>query len=136
MMIVILMIILLIIWLWYGQWLDIPDTFQQIPKLSYGTSPNDTGDIGEIGEIGETSETEETGYTGDTKDRGDTECDPRIVVTYQGNQYDITAFVKYHPGGKKVLLDNNGADVETLMRANQHSDRAYAKLATYRVKNN
>jgi len=57
-----------------------------------------------------------------------------VIVTFKGNSYDVTDFVMHHPGGKSVLIKNNGKDVEQLMAANQHSEHAYETLAKYLIK--
>lgn len=62
-----------------------------------------------------------------------TEKSEKVIVTYKGNKYDITDFVKKHPGGKEVLLENNGNDIEKLMQENEHSEYAYKLLEKYRV---
>jgi len=59
-----------------------------------------------------------------------------VIVTFKGNSYDVSDFVMHHPGGKGVLLKNNGKDVEQLMLANQHSEHAYEELAKYIIKCN
>lgn len=58
----------------------------------------------------------------------------KIIVTFKGDRYDITDFVNKHPGGKHVLIENNGRDIEELMLENEHSPAAYAKLAQYKIK--
>lgn len=57
----------------------------------------------------------------------------RIVVTYQNSEYDITEFAKRHPGGKSILNENNGKDIEKLMLKAEHSDRAYKILEKYKI---
>lgn len=59
---------------------------------------------------------------------------PPIIVYYKDNKYDITNFVKYHPGGKRILIENNGKDVEQQMLDNQHSEYAYSELEKYLIK--
>ncbi|AYV84960.1 MAG: hypothetical protein Satyrvirus1_46 [Satyrvirus sp.] len=58
----------------------------------------------------------------------------RIIVMYKNAKYDITDFVKKHPGGKMVLLNNNGKDIEKLMLDNEHSQHAYDILEKYKIK--
>ena len=58
----------------------------------------------------------------------------QVIVKFRGNEYNITDFVKDHPGGKQVLLENNGNDVEELMLENKHSVVAYDTLETYKIK--
>lgn len=57
----------------------------------------------------------------------------KIIVKYKGSQYDITNFVKKHPGGKKILLENNGQDIEQMMIDNEHSMHAYELLEKYKI---
>ena|SRR5271154_773169 len=57
----------------------------------------------------------------------------KVIVTYKGSRYNITNFVIHHPGGKKVLINQNGKDVEQLMLENMHSDDAYTILAEYKI---
>jgi cytochrome b involved in lipid metabolism len=58
----------------------------------------------------------------------------KIIILFKGEEYDITDFVKKHPGGKQVLLDNNGKDIEKLMFENEHSTHAYNILEKYKIK--
>lgn len=57
----------------------------------------------------------------------------KIIVTYQGKRYDVTEFVLSHPGGKDVLLENNGKDVEETMREIGHSEGAYKMLEKFLI---
>ena len=57
----------------------------------------------------------------------------KIIVKYCGADYDITDFVRKHPGGKKVLIDSNGKDIEQLMLDNEHSNHAYKLLSKYKI---
>lgn len=59
----------------------------------------------------------------------------RIIVKYQGASYDITDFLKKHPGGADILVENNGQDIEKVMQDIGHTAEAYAKLAEYRIRN-
>lgn len=58
----------------------------------------------------------------------------KILVKYRGQLYDVTKFVARHPGGKKVLMDHNGLDVEKAMAMAEHSDNAYKILEKYLLK--
>lgn len=58
----------------------------------------------------------------------------KIIVQFRGSQYDITNFAKKHPGGKIVLVENNGKDIEKLMMENEHSENAYKLLEKYIIK--
>lgn len=62
------------------------------------------------------------------------ESPEKIVVQYRAHDYDLTKFAIRHPGGKKVLLDSKGLDIEALMIENNHSKHAYRMLEKYRVK--
>lgn len=57
-------------------------------------------------------------------------------VSRRGKVYDITTFLKDHPGGDDVILDIAGRDVEEIMRdttGHVHSDSAYEMLEEYVV---
>lgn len=56
-----------------------------------------------------------------------------VIVYYQDNKYDITDFVKRHPGGKEVLIENNGKNIEKLMNENVHSKHALTILEKYKI---
>jgi uncharacterized protein YneF (UPF0154 family) len=58
----------------------------------------------------------------------------KVLINFKGGAYNITDFVKRHPGGKNVLTDNIDKDIEQLMLENQHSQHAYKILETYKVK--
>lgn len=62
------------------------------------------------------------------------EQDPVVIVSFRGEKYDITDFVNHHPGGKKILLQNNGKEVAELMKENEHSEKAYQILEKYKVR--
>lgn len=57
----------------------------------------------------------------------------RLIVTYKGDRYDISDFIRKHPGGMKVLLDNNGNDIEKLMEQTEHSEKAFQLLYRYKI---
>lgn len=54
-----------------------------------------------------------------------------IVVFYQGNKYDISRYIDFHPGGKRVLQIYNGKDVEEAMKVEKHGENAYKILQKY-----
>jgi len=56
-----------------------------------------------------------------------------VIVKFKGGEYNITKFMKKHPGGKKILEDNRGLDIEKLMIQNKHSDSAYELLEKYKI---
>ncbi len=58
----------------------------------------------------------------------------KIIVWFRGEEYDISDFVRKHPGGKQILLENNGKDIEHLMLENEHSLNAYNILEKYKIK--
>lgn len=57
----------------------------------------------------------------------------KIVVTYKGENYDVTKFAKKHPGGKQILIDNIGKDIESAMSNVGHSSQAYTLLNKYKM---
>lgn len=62
----------------------------------------------------------------------DHEIEP-IIVSFKGAKYNVTNFVKKHPGGKTVIIENNGKDIEQLMLDNEHSKHAYDLLEKYQI---
>jgi cytochrome b involved in lipid metabolism len=59
-----------------------------------------------------------------------------IIVTYKGSKYDISDFIKKHPGGKQILIEQNGHDIEKKMIETEHSPIAYKILEKYKVNGN
>lgn len=57
-----------------------------------------------------------------------------IIVKFKNDSYDITKFLLRHPGGKQILIDNNGKNIEQLMCDNNHSKCAYNILEKYKIK--
>ena len=56
-----------------------------------------------------------------------------VIVKFKDASYDITAFLHDHPGGKEVLLESNGKDIEELMKEVGHTPDAYQLLASYKI---
>ncbi|KIL63508.1 hypothetical protein M378DRAFT_664020 [Amanita muscaria Koide BX008] len=57
-------------------------------------------------------------------------------VTRAGKVYDVTAFLKDHPGGEDYILQHAGQDVEEIMRnpeQHEHSSSAYDVMEEYVV---
>lgn len=59
--------------------------------------------------------------------------DEKIIVEYEGNKYDITNFAIEHPGGKEVLIENNGKDVKEIMFEVGHSDNAFELFKKFKI---
>ena len=57
----------------------------------------------------------------------------KIIVSFKGSTYDVTNFSKRHPGGKTVLVENNGKDIEQIMLDIGHSDNAYEILEKLKI---
>nr|WBF70518.1 hypothetical protein [Megavirus caiporensis] len=68
-----------------------------------------------------------------TKTFDDPQISNKIIVTFKGSKYDITDFLRRHPGGKQILIDNNGKDIEKLMLEYEHSNNAYRILDKYKI---
>jgi 4-hydroxysphinganine ceramide fatty acyl 2-hydroxylase len=55
-------------------------------------------------------------------------------ITHEGSVYDVTPFIKDHPGGREILLDNAGKDISLVMNSeHDHSKVAFAVLDKYRI---
>ena len=48
-----------------------------------------------------------------------------VLVVYKDDIYDVTAFVKRHPGGAALLVDNNRQDITQVMDEAGHSQKAF-----------
>ena len=57
----------------------------------------------------------------------------KIIIAYKGGNYDITDFIKKHPGGKEILKENNGKNIEQQMLDAGHSNNAYNILEKYKI---
>ena len=53
---------------------------------------------------------------------------------FNGVPHDVTRFVAKHPGGKEVLVKNNGKEISELFLEMQHSDNAKRILEKYRIR--
>lgn len=56
-----------------------------------------------------------------------------IIVKFKNESYDISTFVKHHPGGKEVLIQNKNNEIEEIMKSKNHSDKAYTMLQKYKI---
>lgn len=54
-------------------------------------------------------------------------------VTVHGGVYDLTKYLKFHPGGVNLILRSAGLDVSKDFEAMHHSPKARAILERYRV---
>ena len=52
-------------------------------------------------------------------------------VVYNYKVYDISSFIKKHPGGKDVLLEYAGKDITKAFDDANHSDDALEKMEKY-----
>ena len=57
----------------------------------------------------------------------------KVIVKYKDAMYDITEFLEAHPGGRDILVDNNGKNIEEIMKDVGHSDEAYKLLEKYKI---
>lgn len=80
-----------------------------------------------------TQNPENTQKSENTQNHENTQNTEKIIVNYKNSSYDITTFIKKHPGGKKYLIENNGKDIEQLMIDNDHSHHAYKLLDKYKI---
>lgn len=59
--------------------------------------------------------------------------DGELRVQYLGQQYDVTRFRKFHPGGANTLGWFRGGDVTGQLQRTHHSPAAYSLLEDYRM---
>ena len=57
----------------------------------------------------------------------------KVIISYLNNQYDITNFIKFHPGGKEIIYKNIDANIEDIMKEYKHSTCAYKLLEKYKI---
>jgi cytochrome b involved in lipid metabolism len=63
-------------------------------------------------------------------------CSPnndKVIVYYQNEPYDVTNYIKRHPGGDNVIVKMNGKDVTADMKEIGHSKGAYRILEKFKV---
>jgi sulfite oxidase len=58
-----------------------------------------------------------------------------VWITYKGNVYDITEFIKHHPGGSHTIMLGAGGDVEPFWNTYtvHHASEVQALLARYKI---
>lgn len=61
--------------------------------------------------------------------------DKGVWITYRGNVYDITHFIKHHPGGSHTILMGAGGDVEPFWQTYtvHNAQEVQNLLATYKI---
>ncbi|XWV25702.1 cytochrome b5-like protein [Tupanvirus soda lake] len=74
-----------------------------------------------------------TEMTNNQKSNNNENIPQKIIVKFKEEEYDITDFIRKHPGGKQLLVENNGNDIEKLMLENEHSVHAYNILQKYKI---
>jgi cytochrome b involved in lipid metabolism len=57
----------------------------------------------------------------------------KTVVVFNNEKYDLTDFLKIHPGGSDIIEKYNHKDITDIMRKAKHSQNAYTKLAKYKI---
>ena len=58
------------------------------------------------------------------------------ILLIDGRRYDVTRFLKEHPGGKSVLLEHNGKDATEAFREVGHSYSAKQTMRGFLVDEN
>ena len=56
-----------------------------------------------------------------------------LIVYYQGEPYDITPYIKKHPGGENLLIKNANKEISQLMLGHKHSPKAYNMIKKYKI---
>ncbi|XP_067938340.1 cytochrome b5-like isoform X2 [Watersipora subatra] len=54
-------------------------------------------------------------------------------VIIDNDVYDVTTFLKQHPGGDEILLEHAGSDCTTAFQEKGHSAGAVKLLAKYKI---
>uniref|UniRef100_A0A6V7IJ84 Cytochrome b5 heme-binding domain-containing protein n=1 Tax=Bracon brevicornis TaxID=1563983 RepID=A0A6V7IJ84_9HYME len=72
-----------------------------------------------------------TEYTAEEVSRHNTDKDIWLII--HGGVYDVTKFLKEHPGGEEVLLKLAGTDATTCFDDMGHTTEAIALRETYRI---
>ena len=56
---------------------------------------------------------------------------------FNGHTYDLSKFVKSHPGGKHLIVETKNFDITYLVQCNHHWTKEYAikRLEPYKVSN-
>ena len=57
----------------------------------------------------------------------------KLIVTFKDAQYDLTEFCEQHPGGKEVLIEQKGQNIEEAMKEIGHSSEAYKLLDNFKI---
>lgn len=65
----------------------------------------------------------------------DNKHDNNFIVTYQNHSYDIQDFLRYHPGGKKILSYYKNQSLDKAFKENPHSKAAFHLLEDFTLKN-
>lgn len=57
------------------------------------------------------------------------------VISYKNEQYDLSNFMKHHPGGLNTLMGLENSDIEPRMNGTTpHSDAAMYLMKEYKIK--
>lgn len=59
----------------------------------------------------------------------------KFLVNYQNQSYDIREFLRYHPGGKKVLNHYENRSLDKALDENPHSKAALHLLQEFTLNN-
>lgn len=55
----------------------------------------------------------------------------RFIVKYLGQEYNLSRFRKFYPGGADTLAQFRGKDISRQMRETRHTEAAYSLLGDY-----
>lgn len=56
-----------------------------------------------------------------------------VWIIYKGNVYDVTDFVKDHPGGADLILEKAGKDATKAFNGAGHSSDAVSDMKKYKI---
>lgn len=61
--------------------------------------------------------------------------DKDFIVKYQGNTYEISDFLKHHPGGRSALKAYKGLALDKILNDVPHSDAAFHLFQEFEINN-
>jgi cytochrome b involved in lipid metabolism len=64
------------------------------------------------------------------------ESEEKVIVKYENDIYDVTQFLKFHPGGSNTIKQMNGKSIDEKFKFYGHSHVAENLLKDHKIRNN